>query len=447
MIYEVIKTGQWSISDFYFPIELVVSEIIFLLALEKRKKFWLRIIGYAVALFLFVLFVPPYIGSGKGFDSEADIFVQLYSMAYSIGIFLFTFLCSVLLFSDRKRNVLFCCIAGYCVQHITFRILEVIYLFVGPEINWLRLLIRVLLDFSSYLLFWIFLARELRLNDGIDMGNKNVLVVSFIAIFINVVLCSFCRMEKIGVITQIAESSYSAGCCILILCLQFNLFQIRSLEKKNDMIEHLWEEDRKHYQINKAYIDEINQKAHDLKYALGALRCGGGKDYADETEKSLRRYATMFHTGNEALDIVLTEKSMLCSTRKIRLTCLADGKDLLFMKDVDLYSCIGNALDNAITAVEKVPEEDKKLIALSLVRKNGMLCLHIENYYVGELDIRGGILRTTKEDKRSHGIGMRSIEMIAKKYDGSVSFSGEDRIFRLNIVFAVPEKTEKEENA
>ena len=121
--------------------------------------------------------------------------------------------------------------------------------------------------------------------------------------------------------------------------------------------------------------------------------------------------------------------------------------DLLFMKDVDLYSCIGNALDNAITAVEKVPEEDKKLIALSLVRKNGMLCLHIENYYVGELDIRGGILRTTKEDKRSHGIGMRSIEMIAKKYDGSVSFSGEDHIFRLNIVFAVPEKTEKEENA
>lgn len=436
MIYDVIKYGVWNISDFYFPAELIIAELLFMFVFARRKNFILRFVASFVILVSFVFFVPPYYGKSTGFGSEADIFGQLYSIAYSLLIFFVTILLSIFLFNTEKRNVLFCCAAGFSVQHITFRVLEIFYLFISEELVWLRLVVRVVLDGGLYFLFWYWLARRLRIDDSLDIGNKNVIILSLAAIFINVVLCSFCRMEKVGIITQIAESAYSAGCCVLILCLQFNLFQKKELEKKTDMIEHMWEEDRKHYQINKAYIEEINLKAHDLKHAIGALRHNGAEEFAAEAERSLEKYSTIYHTGNEALDVVLTEKSMLCSAMNIKLTCLADGKKLMFIRDVDLYSCIGNALDNAITAADKVQDGEKRIISLTLSRNGGMLCLHVENYFVGELSVCGGVLKTTKEDKKSHGFGIRSIEMIAKKYNGFVAFTADDGIFNLNIFFA-----------
>ena len=55
-------------------------------------------------------------------------------------------------------------------------------------------------------------------------------------------------------------------------------------------------------------------------------------------------------TGNHALDVILTEKSLICKQKEIKLTCMADGKQLAFMQTTDLYSIFGNLLNNSIEA-------------------------------------------------------------------------------------------------
>ena len=45
----------------------------------------------------------------------------------------------------------------------------------------------------------------------------------------------------------------------------------------------------------------------------------------------------------------------------------------------------------------------------------------------------------TKKDKRDHGYGMKIIRYTAEKYNGTITVSGENQIFTLQILVPVPE--------
>lgn len=68
-------------------------------------------------------------------------------------------------------------------------------------------------------------------------------------------------------------------------------------------------------------------------------------------------------TGNEVLDVVLTEKSLLCEAQRIRLNCVADGTCLAAIEPGDLYALFSNLLDQAIDAAAQ-QQNDRRMIDL-----------------------------------------------------------------------------------
>ena len=82
--------------------------------------------------------------------------------------------------------------------------------------------------------------------------------------------------------------------------------------------------------------------------------------------RCLDTYDSSFNTGNKSLDVVLTEKKLLCDNKGIKFFCMADGKLLNGIKVSDIYSLFGNAIDNAIECLADVADEDyiKRIIAL-----------------------------------------------------------------------------------
>lgn len=141
----------------------------------------------------------------------------------------------------------------------------------------------------------------------------------------------------------------------------------------------------------------------------------------------------MIYTGNEILNTVLTEKSLLCRQSGITLTCMADGKLLDFMDAVDLYTLFGNAIDNAIEAVSRL-EEDERFISLFLRKKAGLILIQIENRYQGQISMKNGLPDTTKNhEKGYHGFGVKSIMQIAEKYEGFTDVKTENQMFVIRI--------------
>ena len=117
----------------------------------------------------------------------------------------------------------------------------------------------------------------------------------------------------------------------------------------------------------------------------------------------------------------------------IKFSCVGDGKNLAFMSVVDAYSILGNALDNAIEAVNKLKDKNHKQISLVLEKKGEFINICIMNYTENKVSGSQEFPESTKENDGYHGFGLKSIAYIAKKYGGNIEILQSDGIFKLNI--------------
>lgn len=130
-------------------------------------------------------------------------------------------------------------------------------------------------------------------------------------------------------------------------------------KKERDALQNVLQAQYAQYRSAQDSIDLINKKYHDLKHQIAVLRSETSEEkahYLDAMEQEIRSYEAQNKTGNEVLDTILTSKSLYCQQHGITLTCVADGAALDFMDTMDLCSLFGNALDNAIESVEKLPD-------------------------------------------------------------------------------------------
>lgn len=141
-------------------------------------------------------------------------------------------------------------------------------------------------------------------------------------------------------------------------------------------------------------------------------------------------YDSTVKTGNETLDVLLAERSIVCKGRGIQLDYIADGAKLDFLKPGEVYSLFGNALDNAIEAVTPL-EPDRRYIGLQVRAERGMLLIRMENCAAEPLRFVDGLPQTTKGDARWHGFGVKSIRRIVQQHGGNLTMQAQDGMFRL----------------
>ena len=137
----------------------------------------------------------------------------------------------------------------------------------------------------------------------------------------------------------------------------------------------LYERQRQQYQVARQNVQIINRRCHQLKVRIAELRhlspAQVSAESLDEAERTARLYDAGANTGNEVLDIVLTEKTLLCQSRKIQLNAVADGSHLGRFEAGDLYALFANTLDHAIESALCAQQPHLRMIDLLVcVRQN-----------------------------------------------------------------------------
>lgn len=293
-----------------------------------------------------------------------------------------------------------------------------------------------------YLLIYSTIGRRMRKVDGSEIPASNAIMLTLVVCILTPIF--YFESEWVAhynlfyyTLLNIGEIIYYVSMLII------QIVMLGSVKERTEfnMLQKLWLEEQKQYKLVKENIDAINIKCHDLKHQIRHLRETQQVDekYLDELEKSISIYNSAVRTGNETLDVILTDKRLHCTTNGIQFTCIAEGAKMDFMEAMDIFSLFGNALDNAIEYTEKLVPE-KRFIHLSVRATNQLLLIHIENPFEGQLVLQDGIPVTTKSDKDYHGYGMRSMKYIIRKYGGDLSITTEDMLFQLNIMIPIPNK-------
>lgn len=194
---------------------------------------------------------------------------------------------------------------------------------------------------------------------------------------------------------------------------------------------------------------------HDMNNHLGILKylCKNdaeGKEsngrlceidkYIDSLGIQFNRTGCDTDSGNMMVDFAVDMKKSYAQTRGIAMeTELHIPKEMNY-SSMDLVIFLSNLLDNAIEACEKLEQREKAKIILKMQYKMSNLVVLIKNTYDGHLDGSIGrqkeyaMLRTSKEDKEAHGIGMKNVMDIVEKYNGVIQWEAEEGWFTVNAL-------------
>lgn len=426
-------------------VELLLAFELFSFKLKHRPKFWLRVAVADILCVGFALAFP----------------ISSYSSWFSSLMFLTFFLVTILamshVYKTEWRYLFFFGILSYTAQHISHEFFNLI----GSSASfftdqYMGMYGSIVLDWSNlnasfwlasfiyidiYLLFYslitFFLRKEFK-NIEIRINNVSLLFLSAIILLVDIILNSIIVYIPTGYskIYSIVTSIYAIICCLLVLYIQNSILNTKQLQKDLHESKQLLHLSQEQYKTSKKNIELINLKCHDLKHQIRSLRAKDSisPSTLSEIEKEIDIYDSSVKTGNEAVDVILTEKSLLCKKDQIKLTCMADCSGLSYISDSDLYSLLGNALDNAINAVMALPVESRN-ISLVIKKTNSFTSISIVNPYKGKLAMNEEGLPETSKNTDYHGYGMKSIKMIVEKYDGNLQIGAKDNVFSLSILF------------
>lgn len=335
-------------------------------------------------------------------------------------------------------QALFCTTAGYCMEHISQRASLFVELPFGElPFGW-GVAVLVAARVIIYFVIYFFFIRKLDLTGSVREGKMQI-AISMIAILLTVFLNAFASVaiSKYGadeLDVYIWMFSLMAG--VLVLFVEFYQFSYGNAVAEREFLQMLRSQEDEQFRREKSAVDVLNVKCHDLKHQLAMLEQRYGREELGDIRRAVDAYDSFFHTGNQALDAVLTLKKLICEDKRIELTCLVDGGALSFMSDSDVYSLFGNILDNAVEAVEKL-DDKRRVISVTVRRQNNFVVLHEENYCAGPLNFSDGLPETTKDDKLYHGFGLFSVRMLAEKYGGTCSVGAENGVFTVDMLFPV----------
>lgn len=413
---------------FNFFLELFSGAILFARYEEKRKLFFVRLAACFVV--------------GIGLAFLPDLSFQAFNADYLIVTAIVTAEL-LLLYRLSFLNALFYAIAAFALQHMSWTIL--LALIEGIGLEHFTQATGILLYLSVYLVCYLLAGYLLPARKkSTDFGKHSsfVLASSFLIVLIVYAVSALLSYENLW---NLYCRIYAVVVCIFALCMQFGVIRTASLESEKEhlerdkaVLEELLYQGKKQQELSRDTVEIIERKCHDLKHQISALRTMNEADREKsigEIEKAVMIYGDIAKTSNEVLNVVLTEKGLLCEKYKIKFTYIVDGDLLDFMDPVDLSTLFGNAIDNAIECVVKETDESKRVVKLNVSKKREMLGIRIENYCSLPVDFKDGLPVTSKENKESHGFGVKSIRYVAEKYGGTVGLDYVDQLFVLNILF------------
>lgn len=234
-------------------------------------------------------------------------------------------------------------------------------------------------------------------------------------------------------------TSMAGVIAVVVLLFQYAIHHTVTLQRDRAMVRLLAEQKERQYATLRDNIDFINRKTHDLKHQVAALEFADGDRrgaMVREVQRSLDLYDAAADTGNAALDTLLTERGFHCARNGIRFTTMVRGCDWTAIDVVDLFTMLGNALDNAFEYVARFDDPDKRVVSLTARQHGRLIVISVDNHFEGSspaLRADDGLPATTKPDAASHGIGLKSIRSIARRYGGDIRIDAAPPVFTLQI--------------
>lgn len=246
-------------------------------------------------------------------------------------------------------------------------------------------------------------------------------------------------------LTQIMNVLWIVSCIGILFAniLVFVIYEF-SLKNSNELheikeIQRQQEQDEKYYEILEQTNKEMHLFSHDIKNHLTQIRnledINAVNQYIDKLYPTIEKFSYTGISKNKMLDLIISKYATLCESKKIKFDVDVKTSNLSYIDDVDLSTLMNNLLDNAVEAAKN---SNNAFVQLNVFSKNNIYDgLIIKNSCFLPPVTDNKELKTRKSDKAHHGLGIKSINKIVKKY-GAVydwKYDNQQKVFETEVIF------------
>lgn len=214
-----------------------------------------------------------------------------------------------------------------------------------------------------------------------------------------------------------------------------------SLHRLRQAAQLQLEAQRREYEDLRRKTEQGRQYRHDMRHHLRVLQglfdranSAEGLQYIRTLDGQLTELEQQTWCENATVNAVLRSYIGRAREEGCRVTVRAQVPQECPVDEADLCVILANGMENAVNACRDNAEENEKWIRVGVTaHENGNLSVGIENPCTRPVAFgRDGLPKGA--DGERHGIGLRSVEAVVKKYDGILQCELTQGVFRLRAV-------------
>lgn len=244
---------------------------------------------------------------------------------------------------------------------------------------------------------------------------------------------------------SLLESTVRGGMiiyCIAVLGLMyinfavFDFFETYQKQLKLSVLEQVIEVENTNYKLIEKSYSDMRKLKHDMSNQIDVINDlmekgdrESAKEMLNRFSQDIKHYGAICYTSEPIIDSILNLKLQEACNLQINVSKRINITEFRLDK-IELCRVLGNALDNAIEGCQR-SKTDNPHIYVSIQQLGDKIAVEISN---SSDDIDLNDMRTSKQNKAAHGIGMKSITMSVEKMNGCMSYNCKGGVFSLKMV-------------
>lgn len=312
-------------------------------------------------------------------------------------------------------------------------------------------LIGVLVIIASRIILFLFLIIIKRISvikkkNVIDMSNKEWLQFLIFPIF---TLITVIVMTN-SMVTSYHEDIVNVYYVIAIVLIVLNMVVFHLINEILENSQRIREADvlkqqsigqlelynslRKNYDIQRKRTHEYKNQIMCIDSLLKKKNYNKLEEYINSIFDKLDGQLDMVDTNNEVVNAVINAKYYEALQNDVLFILKINDLSHIKVSDEDIVTILSNLLDNAIEAAGQC-DIDKRTVGIKLLYEDDVLSIAVSNSYKIEPEImEDGYMRTIKDDKEQHGLGIRNVVATLEKYNAEYIIDYKNGEFVFSII-------------
>lgn len=216
-------------------------------------------------------------------------------------------------------------------------------------------------------------------------------------------------------------------CFIFILFFSMTILTVsEKVKSTNQMLANLNQMmETNYYTLNESITS--NAKAmHDFYHHLSVIdtlaqkeKCPSITEYINSVLATSFTPTQLCRSGNNIIDAVINSKLDEANQKEIDVNYTIHIDDLSSFEQADICAILANQIENAFEACEKM--KNKRNVRIDIRQQEWFVLFRVTNSVISNPFLENKNLVSTKADSAVvHGLGLKNIQDIAEKYNGSL---------------------------